>query len=141
MGEGGDLRGLAAGCGAHVQDIRSLSRGECQRRQHGREALQVDASFSVDVHGPDVALAGRVHHKGVLIPGDVFVGDARLVERGGDIVRARLEGVGAQGGGPPGGLLVSVEYLVRDVLAVCGLDLLDKEGGDAVWCAHAYLRN
>ena len=56
-------------------------------------------------------------------------------------VRAAICEVLPQGGGPLGGLLVSVEYLVRDVLAVCGLDLLDKEGGDAVWCAHGYLRN
>ena len=95
--EGGDLRRLAAGSCAHVQDVLAGLGAQDQRRHHRRQALQVDLAVAVDVEVPQVGNLSLGQDKGVPVPGNGFVSDAGLVECGGDVLGGRLERVGTQG--------------------------------------------
>ena len=94
--EGGDLRRLAAGGCAHVQDVLAGLSAQDQRRHHGRQALQIDFAVAVDVEIPQVGNLGLGQDEGVRIPGNGLVRDAGLIEYGGDVFGGRLERVGAQ---------------------------------------------
>ena len=96
LGEGGDLRRLATGGRAHVQDVLACLGAQDQRRHHGRQALQVDLAVAVDVEVPQIGHLGLGQDEGVRIPGNGLVRDAGLVECGGDVLGGRLERVGAQ---------------------------------------------
>ena len=96
LGEGGDLRRLAAGGRAHVQDILAGLSAQHQRRHHGRQALQVDFAVAVDVEIPQIGYLGLGQDESVRVPGNGLVGDAGCVERGGDVLGGCLERVGAQ---------------------------------------------
>ena len=96
LGEGGDLRRLAArGC-AHVQDVLACLGAQDQRRHHGRQALQIDLAVAVDVEIPQIGNLGLGQDKGVRVPGDGAVGDASGIERRSDVLGGCLERVGAQ---------------------------------------------
>ena len=96
LGEGGDLRRLAArGC-AHVQDVLACLGAQDQRRHHGRQALQIDLAVAVDVEIPQIGNLGLGQDKGVRVPGDGVVGDASGIERRSDVLGGCLERVGAQ---------------------------------------------
>ena len=94
--EGGDLRRLAAGGCAHVQDVLAGLGAQDQRWHHGRQALQVNLAIAVDVEVPQVGNLGLGQDESVRIPGDGVVGDAGLVECGGDVLGGCLERVGSQ---------------------------------------------
>ena len=96
LGEGGDLRRLATGGRAHVQDVLAGLSAQHQRRHHGRQALQVDLAVAVDVEVPQIGNLRLGQDEGVRIPGNGLVRDAGLVECGGDVLGGRLERVGAQ---------------------------------------------
>ena len=113
LGEGGDLRRLAAGGRTHVQDVLAGTCAQYQRRHHGRQALQVDFAVTVDVEVPKVGNLGFGQDEGILVPCDGAVGDVGCVERGGDVLGGRLERVGAQ----------------RDRARGCGAKALDHELG------------
>ena len=113
LGEGGDLRRLAAGGSAHVQDVLAGLSAQDQRRHHGRQALQVNLAVAVDVEIPQVGNLGLGQDKGVWVPGDGVVGDAGGIERRGDVLGCCLERVGAQ----------------RDRACGCGAKALDHELG------------
>ena len=113
LGEGGDLRRLAAGRRTHVQDVLAGTRAQHQRRHHGRQALQVDLAVAVDVEVPQVGNLGLGQDEGILIPCDGAVGDPGGVECRGDVLGGRLERVGAQ----------------RDRARGCGAKAFDHELG------------
>ena len=96
LGEGGDLRRLAARGRAHVQDVLAGLSAQDQRWHHGRQALQVNLAVAVDVEVPQVGNLGLGQDESVRVPGNGLVGDAGLVECGGDVFGSRLERVGAQ---------------------------------------------
>ena len=96
LGEGGDLRRLATGGRAHVQDVLACLGAQHQRRHHGRQALQVDLAVAVDVEIPQIGNLGLGQDKGVWVPSDGVVGDAGGIERRSDVLGGRLERVGAQ---------------------------------------------
>ena len=66
--EGRELRGFAAGCRAHVQDVLTGLRGQCQWGQHGREALQVDFSIVDKIEIPNGSLKRSGDDKGIGVP-------------------------------------------------------------------------
>ena len=113
LGEGGDLRRLAAGGRAHVQDVLAGLGAQHQRRHHGRQALQVDLAVTVDVEVPQVGYLGVGQDEGILIPRDGAVGDPGGVECRGNVLGGRLERVSAQ----------------RDRARGCGAKALDHELG------------
>lgn len=113
LGEGGDLRRLAAGGRAHVQDVLAGTCAQHQRRHHGRQALQVDLAVTVDVEVPQVGNLGFGQDESVRVPCDGAVGDPGGVECRGDVLGGRLERVGAQ----------------RDRARGCGAKALDHELG------------
>ena len=113
LGEGGDLRCLAAGGRAHVQDVLAGLSVQHQRRHHGRQALQVDLAVTVDVEIPQVGNLGFGKDEGIRVPCDGAVGDAGGVECRGNVPVGRLERVGAQ----------------RDRARGCGAKALDHELG------------
>lgn len=96
LGEGGDLRRLATGGRAHVQDVLAGLSAQDQRWHHGRQALQVDLAVAVDVEVPQVGNLGLGQDEGVRVPGDGVVGDASGIERRSDVLGGCLERVGAQ---------------------------------------------
>ena len=96
LGEGGDLRRLAAGGRTHIQDVLAGLGAQHQRRHHGRQALQVDLAVTVDVEIPQVGYLGLGQDESVWVPGNGLVGDADGVECRGDVLGGRLERVGAQ---------------------------------------------
>ena len=113
LGEGGDLRCLAArGC-AHVQDVLACLGAQDQRRHHGRQTLQVDLAVAVDAEVPQVGNLCLGQDEGVRIPGNGLVRDAGLVECGGNVLGGRPERVGAQ----------------RDWARGCGAKAFDQELG------------
>ena len=96
LGEGGDLRRLAAGGCAHVQNVLARLGAQDQRRHHGRQTLQVDLAVAVDVEVPQVGYLGLGQDESVRVPGNGLVRDAGLVECGSDVFGGRPERVGAQ---------------------------------------------
>ena len=121
------LAGLAAGCGAHVEDIGACVRGERERGQHGGEALQVDLAVSVDVEAPDVALACVFQYEGVRIPWDARMRDAGVIEGLPDALGVGFERVGAQGDGSIGRCAKAVKDACGIGAVVGFLDALDDE--------------
>ena len=94
--EGGDLRRLATGGRAHIQDVLAGLSAQDQRRHHGRQALQIDFAVAVDVEIPQIGYLSLGQDESVRIPGNGLVRDASLVECGGDVFGGRLERVGTQ---------------------------------------------
>ena len=94
--EGGDLRRLATGGRAHIQDVLAGLSAQDQRRHHGRQALQIDFAVAVDAEIPQIGNLGLGQDKGVWVPSDGVVGDAGGTERRSDVLGGRLERVGAQ---------------------------------------------
>ena len=102
-GEGAHLACLAAGRGAHVEDVRAWTRCQHKWRQHGRETLQVEIALLVGVEVPDAALAHTVgEHEGVGVPGHAVPGDVGVVQRDGNLLARRAQGVRAQRHRPRG---------------------------------------
>ena len=113
LGEGGDLRRLAAGGRAHVQDVLAGLGAQHQRRHHGRQALQIDFAVTVDVEIPQIGNLGLGQDERVRVPRDGAVSDPGGVECRGNVLGGRLERVGAQ----------------RDWARGCGAKALDHELG------------
>ena len=98
--EGGNLGGLAARCGAHIEDIGTTACGKGERRKHRGKALQIDLTFLIELKLPYRFLAHAIaQHERVFIPWNAFERNAPLGKLFRHFAWRRLKGIGAQGDG------------------------------------------